>query len=64
MILMADCFNTEEFLWWIFSMDTFRIDTKKETWDESAWVPTREFRSKWGFLFDSGKNGNALISSP
>ena len=50
MIELADTFSAEEFISDLFSMPTFTIKPGSVSWDPSAWVPTPEFKARWGFL--------------
>ncbi len=51
MIKLSDVLSTEEFMEDLFLRRTWEIKSGAESWDESAWVPTLEFRAKWGMLF-------------
>ena len=50
-ITLSGIIDEEEFLFDIFSMESFTVNPNKPSWDASGWIISKDFAKKWGYLF-------------
>ncbi|KAJ9646227.1 hypothetical protein H2204_000890 [Knufia peltigerae] len=50
-IRLSGMFDEEEFLNDLYQTNTFTILSESVSWDPGAWIMTKSFEEKWGFLF-------------